>query len=63
MLEDREKRRHKLRDELRTRLERVRGAMTNADFESLVRDVERVAARFDEIDASPSRVGPGTRFG
>ena len=47
----REERRRELRAELVARLERVRGQMTDAEFESLVSDVERTAQRFAEIDA------------
>ena len=32
--------------------------MTDAEFEGLVADVERTAARFAEIDARPYRVWP-----
>ena len=47
----REERRRELRAELVARLERVRGQMTDAEFKALVRDVERTAMRFKEIDA------------
>ena len=39
-----------LRAELVARLERVRGQMTDSEFDELVRDVERVARRFTEIE-------------
>ena len=51
----REERRHDLRTELVARLQRVRGEMTDAEFDALVRDVERTAERFSEID----RAWPG----
>lgn len=37
------------------RLERVRGRLTDAEFEELLTAVERTAARFAEIDAGPYR--------
>ena len=58
MPETREGQRQRLEDELRTRLARVRGNLTDAAFEELVRDVERSAARFAEIDAGPFRPAP-----
>jgi hypothetical protein len=39
-----------LRAELVARLERVRGQMSDSQFDELVRDVERVAQRFIEIE-------------
>jgi hypothetical protein len=51
----RDERREKLREELTARLERVRGQMTDAEFDELVSSVERTAARFAEIDAGPFR--------
>ena len=51
----RDERRQELRAELIARLERVRGQMTDADFDELVTSVERTAARFAEIDAGPYR--------
>ena len=47
----RERRRGEPRAELVARLERVRGQMTDVEFENLVRSVERAAARFTEIDS------------
>ena len=49
-------RRKNIRAQIAARLQRVRGAMTDADFARLVDDVVRTAARFAEIDA-----GPGAR--
>jgi hypothetical protein len=49
----REERRQQLWDELVTRLERVRGGLTDVEFDELVTSVERTA-RFAEIDAGPS---------
>ena len=51
MQDAREVQRQRLRDELRARLARVRGPMTDAAFEDLVSAVEHTAARFAEIDA------------
>ena len=51
-------RRKELRADLVARLKRVRGEMTDAEFDELVDDVERTADRFAEIDAgwpTPSR--------
>ena len=56
MREPRNDRRRELRAELVDRLGRVRGQMTDAEFEDLVADVERTAARFAEIDARPHRL-------
>ena len=53
----REEHRRELRAELVARLSRVRGQMTDAEFDALVSDVERTAARFAEIDARPYRPG------
>ena len=44
-------RRRQIRDTMVARLERVRGQMTDAEFEELITAVERTAARFAEIDA------------
>jgi len=49
----RDERRQQLRAELTARLERVRGRLTDAEFEELLSAVERTAARFAEIDAGP----------
>ena len=46
-----EERRRELRAELVARLERLRGQMTDAEFEDLVSAVARTAQRFPEIDA------------
>jgi hypothetical protein len=46
----RDERRQDARTELVARLQRVRGEMTDAEFDELVRDVERTARRFSEID-------------
>lgn len=51
----RDERRQQLRAELIARLERVRGRLTDAEFEELLTAVERTAARFAEIDAGPYR--------
>ena len=51
----RDERRQQLRAELTARLERVRGHLTDAEFDELVTAVERTAARFAEIDAGPYR--------
>ena len=48
-----DERRKQLRAELIARLERVRGGLTDAEFDDLVTSVERTAARFAEIDAGP----------
>lgn len=51
-------RRKELRADVVARLQRVRGEMTDAEFDALVDDVERTADRFAEIDAgwpTPSR--------
>ena len=53
MRDARDPRRQKLRAELIARLERVRGGMTDAEFDALIASVERTAARFAEIDAGP----------
>jgi hypothetical protein len=53
MRDPRDTRRQQLRAELIARLERVRGRMTDAEFEKLIAAVERTAARFAEIDAGP----------
>ena len=53
MREPRDDRRRQLRAELVDRLARVRGRLTDAEFEELVSSVERTAARFAEIDAGP----------
>lgn len=45
--------RQKLRAALAARLERVRGAMTDAEFGQLLADMVIVAERFAEIDAKP----------
>jgi hypothetical protein len=55
MPESREERRQQLRAELITRLERVRGDMSDAEFDNLVTSLEQTAARFAEIDARPVR--------
>ena len=47
----REERRQELRTALVTRLQRVRGQLTDAEFDELVNDVERTARRLTEIDA------------
>ena len=55
----REERRQELRASLVARLARVRGQMTDAEFDELVDDVERTAWRLAEIDAgliTPRRV-------
>jgi hypothetical protein len=44
-------RRNTLRAQIAARLQRVRGAMSDADFAHLVDDVVRTAERFAEIDA------------
>jgi hypothetical protein len=49
----REERRQQFRAELIARLQRVRGRMTDAEFDVLVNSVERTAARLAEIDAGP----------
>ena len=54
----RDERRQQLRAELLARLQRVRGDMTDAQFEDLVSSVERTAARFAEIDARAHRWRP-----
>jgi hypothetical protein len=46
----RDERRQDARTELVARLQRVRGELTDAEFDELVRDVERTAQRFSEID-------------
>ena len=51
----RDEQRQQLRAELIARLARVRGQMTDAEFDELVSAVERTAARFAEIDAGPHR--------
>jgi hypothetical protein len=53
MRDARDPRRQQLRTELIARLERVRGRMTDAEFDALIASVERTAARFAEIDAGP----------
>lgn len=45
-----EDRRQEFRAELTAQLSRVRGQMTDAEFEDLVTSVERTAVRFAEID-------------
>ena len=40
------------------RLQRVRGQMTDAEFDDLVSAIERTAARFAEIDAAPYKLTP-----
>ena len=40
------------------RLQRVRGTMSDAEFDELVSAVERTAARFAEIDSGPSKLKP-----
>ena len=54
----RDERRQQLRAELIARLERVRGQLTDTEFDDLVTSVERTAARFAEIDAGPYQVLP-----
>ena len=44
-------RRRQFRAELITRLDRVRGTMSDAEFGKLVTSMERTAVRFAEIDA------------
>jgi hypothetical protein len=44
-------RRRARRVEIEARLRRVRGAMTDAEFERLVSAVVRTAERFDDINA------------
>ena len=51
----RDEQRQQLRAELIARLARVRGQMTDAEFDELVSAVERTAARLEEIDARPHR--------
>ena len=46
-----EERRRERRADLVARLTRVRGQMTDTEFERLVASAERTAARFAEIDA------------
>lgn len=55
----RDERRQQLRMERIARLARVRGRMTDAEFDELVRAVERTAAQFAEIDARPRRTVSG----
>ena len=52
----RDERRRERRAELVARLTRVRGQMTDTEFEKLVASVERTAARFAEIDAAPYKL-------
>lgn len=62
-------RRNARRAEIKVRLRRVRGAMTDEEFEGLVSGVMRTAERFADIDAGPeagwrhgsSRREPGQR--
>ena len=54
----RDERRQQLRAELVARLQRVRGGMTDAEFDDLVSAVELTAARFAEIDAAPYKLIP-----
>lgn len=51
MRDRREERRQQLRSELIARLERVRGELSDAEFEELVTSVEQTAARFAEIES------------
>jgi hypothetical protein len=51
MIDAREAQRQQLRAELKARLDRVRGRMTDEEFGELLDAVERTAARFAEIDA------------
>ena len=46
MRDARDVQRQRLRDELRARLARVRGPMTDAAFEDLINAVEHTAKRF-----------------
>jgi hypothetical protein len=48
--------RRERRAELVARLTRVRGQMTDTEFERLVASVERTTARFAEIDAGPHKL-------
>ena len=57
MRDAREVERQRLLDELRDRLAKVRGPMTDAAFEDLISAVERTAERFAEIDAGYLRAG------
>ena len=54
-----ETRRQRFRAELTARLQRVRGQLTDEEFEELVNSMERTAARFAEIDAGPHRLWRG----
>src|SRR5689334_8699854 len=57
----REERRQEVRAKLVARLQRVRGQMTDAEFDNLLKDVERTARRFSEIDRAwprPKRESP-----
>jgi hypothetical protein len=51
MIDAREAQRQQLRAELKARLDRVRGGMTDDEFGGLIAAVERTAQRFAEIDA------------
>jgi hypothetical protein len=51
MIDAREAQRQQLRAELKARLDRVRGRMTDDEFGELIAAVERTAERFAEIDA------------
>ena len=55
MTDGREARRERFRAELVARLLRVRGDLTDAQFDELVERVERTAARFGEIDRGRGR--------
>ena len=48
----------RLRAALYARLERVRGAMSDADFAQLIDDVMETTRRFEEIDAREKGANP-----
>ena len=58
-----DERRKLRRAKIEARLARVRGALTDAEFERLANAVMRTAERFTDIDAGPGRTGVTGRPG
>jgi hypothetical protein len=58
MSTDRDARRRELAAELTERLARLRGQMTDSEFDQLVADMVQTTERFAEIDARPLTTDP-----
>ena len=61
MANDLEARRAELKATIESRLAKVRGALTDAQFDQLIADVVRTAERFAEIEKKPGAKTPASR--